>query len=212
MLRVPGGKSLLPRPIAASDLGGGVLTFLYQVVGRGTSELAALRPGESLELNGPLGNGFPIKNLTGNIALISGGAGIAPMLLTARELRAKGCEIHAFCGFRDEAFMVDKLREHCSGVSVTTESGKSGTRGLITEIFDPKGYSAVLCCAPDPMAKIVTERCAGANVPVYISLEAKMACGIGACLVCTCSMKNGAMKRVCTDGPVFPGGEVAFDA
>ena len=93
-----------------------------------------------------------------------------------------------------------------------TESGKAGTKGLATDIFTPGTYDAALCCAPVPMTKIIVKKCMEANVPVYISEEAKMACGIGACLVCTCAMKDGKNRRVCTDGPVFSGGEVNFDA
>ncbi|MCL2056965.1 MAG: dihydroorotate dehydrogenase electron transfer subunit [Oscillospiraceae bacterium] len=212
MLRAPEAKSLLPRPLAVCDLESGALTFVYQAVGRGTGELAAMRAGDILQLNGPLGNGFPTCDLHGYIALVSGGVGIAPMLYTAKKLTEKGCAVHAYCGFKDDAFLADKLGEYCKRVSIATESGKAGTKGLATEIFSPQGFGAVLCCAPEAMAKIIAGQCISANIPSYISMEAKMACGIGACLVCACAMKSGGFLRCCKDGPVFRGGEVDFDA
>jgi dihydroorotate dehydrogenase electron transfer subunit len=212
MLKSPSGASLLPRPISVCDIDGGNLIFLYQVVGRGTGELSALRAGDSIALTGPLGNGFPVGNIPDKIALVGGGIGIAPMLLTARVLKKAGVHVTVLAGFRDKPFLAGDLAEASDRFEVATESGFAGTKGFVTAILDSKAYGAVYCCGPEPMMKAVVNLCIDAETPVYVSLENKMACGIGACLVCTCADKEGHNRRTCKDGPVFRGEEINFDA
>lgn len=212
MLKSPASATLLPRAISVCDVQNGILTFLYQVVGKGTRELSALKAGDSIQLTGPLGNGFPVKELSGKIALVGGGIGVAPMVLTARKLRERGVDVDCLCGFRDEGFYTTELESAAGNCSVATESGCTGTKGFVTAILDPKAYDAVLCCGPEPMMKAVVTQCKEAGVPVYVSMENKMACGIGACLVCTCADKNGKNLRTCKDGPVFRGEDINFDA
>ncbi|GHU82060.1 dihydroorotate dehydrogenase B (NAD(+)), electron transfer subunit [Clostridia bacterium] len=222
MLKAGTAATLLPRPISVCDHAGGVLTFLYQAVGRGTAELAAMKPGDSLTLTGPLGNGFEVPGSaapealiipqTGNIALVGGGIGIAPMLLTAKRLKDKGAHVTAICGYRDETFLTAELESAADALLIATESGGTGAKGFVTAILEPEKYDAVFCCGPEPMMKAVVKLCAEKGTPVYLSLENKMACGIGACLVCTCALKTGQNRRVCKDGPVFRGEDVDFDA
>lgn len=211
MLRTGNAATLLPRPISVCDHRDGVLTFLYQVVGRGTGELSAMQPGDSLTLTGPLGNGFPLEKLCGSIALVGGGIGVAPLLYTARQLRELGCKVASLVGYRDEIFLTEELETASDSLKIATETGIHGKRGYVTSLLKPEEYSAVLCCGPEPMMRAVTQLCQIAGTPVYVSMETKMACGVGGCLVCTCTDKNGRNHRACTEGPVFRGEEIDFD-
>lgn len=195
----------LSRPISICDISNGMMTFLYEVMGKGTHIISNLKKGDTLELLGPLGNGFDF-DLKGNIAIISGGIGIAPMIYLIKELQAN---IDFYCGFRNEVYYIDKLKKYVSNVYISTENGSVGHKGFVTELFIPEKYDAVLTCGPIPMMKAVAEICED-KVPVYISMENRMACGVGACLGCTIETTSG-MKRVCKDGPVFTGEEVFFN-
>lgn len=212
MLRRPDAPVLLPRAVGVCDWEAGVLRFLYQVVGPGTAHLAALRPEDRLCMTGPLGNGFPLESLSGTVALAGGGIGAAPMLYTARLLRARGVKTRCALGYRDEAFLADELADFVDEVQIATESGARGHKGFVTDVLDAAGCDAVLACGPTPMLRAVVRRCAEAGTPVYVSLENKMACGLGACLVCTCTDKDGKNHRTCKDGPVFRGEAIDFDA
>lgn len=210
MLRSPDSRVLLPRAISVCDWRDGVLTFLYQVVGEGTRGLSRLTPGSLLGMTGPVGNGFP-RAFSGRVALVGGGIGIAPLLYLARCLREERVSCDAYLGFRDEPFYVDCFEPLADKVSIATETGQAGAKGFVTGLLEPAGYEAVLCCGPTPMMRAVTSLCVEAGTPVYVSLENRMACGIGACLVCTCGGKDGTYRRVCKDGPVFRGEAVDFD-
>ncbi len=208
MLRGWGIEPILPRPISINDYKKGVISFLYMVVGSGTEHLKNLKENDKIELLGPLGNGFPIEKLTGKVAVVAGGIGIAPFLHTAKQLNAE--KIDVYCGFRDNIYGIDELKTIVSEVIVATDSGKEGHKGLVIDLFDPKKYDAVLTCGPEIMMKKVAKMCEKANVDCYVSMENHMACGIGACLVCTCKTKNGN-KRACKEGPVFLSRDVIFD-
>ncbi len=195
----------LPRPISIANLSNNIITFLYEVRGKGTHIISKLNQGDKLELLGPLGNGFDL-NIKGKIALISGGIGIAPMIYLAKELED---DIDFYCGFRNEVYYIDIIKEDVDNLFISTEDGSLGHKGFITELFDPKKYDVVLTCGPTPMMKKVWEMCKDI-VPVYASMENRMACGVGACLGCTIETTKG-MERVCKDGPVFSCKEVLFD-
>ncbi|MDR2908303.1 MAG: dihydroorotate dehydrogenase electron transfer subunit [Oscillospiraceae bacterium] len=212
MLRPEHGAMLLGRAISLCDRQGEILTFLYKIVGKGTAELSRLREGDPLRLTGPLGNGFPLEDISGKIALIGGGVGVAPMVYTARALRERGNTADAFLGYPDSPYLHETMKTLCDKVTVATESGVCGAKGYVTDIFDPEKYAAVLCCGPLAMMRAVAEKCKAAGTPVWLSLENRMACGVGACLVCTCKGKSGGNLRVCADGPVFRGEEISLDA
>lgn len=212
MLRREKSAVLLPRAISLCDKTDDTLVFLIQNVGPGTDELCALRPGERLRVTGPLGNGFPIDGISGNTALVGGGIGAAPMLLLAKKLRKNGVAADCFLGFRDEAFLQNDIAPYVNSLRVSTESGRFGLKGLVTELFSPGDYDTVLCCGPVPMMKAVTALCKKSGTPVYVSVENKMACGVGGCLVCACALKSGGYARACKDGPVFSGEDIDFDA
>lgn len=202
MVRCWKKEPLLNRPISINKIDEGKISFLYQIAGEGTKLLSRLKEGDEIELMGPLGNGFDVDKIKGKVAIVAGGIGIAPMLYTAREL--KDCEIDLYAGFREETYGLDEFEQYVRKIQVSTESGKEGYKGFVTEIFQAKYYDVVLCCGPEIMMHKMIKACNEENVVSYVSMEKHMACGIGACLVCTCKTKNGN-KRTCKDGPVFLG-------
>lgn len=209
MLKCSSEGALLPRPISIYDIDENSITFLYNVVGKGTKALSKLAEGDRVELHGPLGNGFNVGSLSGKVAIVTGGIGIAPMLYTAKSI--KDCAIDLYSGFRSSVYEVENFKEYVNKIVISTESGETGSKGYITNVFKPEDYDVVLCCGPEVMMNRVILMCREKKVPVYVSMEKHMACGVGACLVCTCKTKYGN-KRTCKDGPVFLGEEVLLDA
>jgi dihydroorotate dehydrogenase electron transfer subunit len=197
---------LLSRPISLHtfDAENAELTFLYEVKGIGTQKLAQLKKDDTVQLTGPMGTGFPLKKGE-TVALVGGGIGTAPLLALANALRDAGVEADFYAGFRDEPYRLAPFVAVCRAVHVATDSGNYGHKGLVTELLRPAKYDAVYTCGPEPMMEAVARMCIAQNVPVYVSKEAKMACGLGACLGCTCKTKSGAPASVCKDGPVFDG-------
>ncbi|WP_411168138.1 dihydroorotate dehydrogenase electron transfer subunit [Clostridium sp. MB05] len=200
------GQTLLPRPISVCEKNEGTITFLYAVVGNGTREYISLERGDYINLIGPLGNGFNIEESLGKVALVSGGIGTAPMLELAKKLREKNkdSKIDLYAGFRDDIYLIDEIKAYVNEAYVSTNTGKYGHKGFITDILKAEEYDTVLCCGPEIMMKKVVDMCKEKGVKVYVSMEKHMACGVGACLVCTCKTKDGH-KRTCKDGPVFDG-------
>lgn len=209
MLKVPNSVVLLPRAISIFDVDDERISFLYQVVGKGTEEFTTLREGEEIQLTGPLGNGFDINQIGKKVAIVTGGIGVAPMINVAKNLVAESVDFYA--GFRDEVYGVKDAKPYVDNIYLTTEDGSRGHKGYITEILKPENYDVVFCCGPEVMMFAVAKLCKERSTKVYISMENKMACGIGACLVCTCKTKGGN-KRTCKEGPVFDGEEFDLDA
>lgn len=205
MFKVNGG-TFLPRPISICSKDGDTLTFLYAVVGNGTKEFTKLRESDEISLTGPLGNGFDVHKKYGKVALVSGGIGTAPMFELAKRLRLNNLneKIDLYSGFRNEIYLVDDFKPYVNEIKISTNTGKYGHEGFVTDLLNVEDYDTVLCCGPEIMMKKVIEICKEKNVPVYVSMEKHMACGVGACLVCTCKTKDGN-KRTCKDGPVFDG-------
>lgn len=203
------GATLLPRPISVCEKEDGKVTFVYSVVGKGTAEFSKLTAGEEIEITGPLGNGFNMEEDYGKVALVSGGIGTAPMVELAKRLREKNpnMDMDFYAGFRDEIYLIDELCKFTNEGYVSTNTGKYGHQGFITDLLQVEKYNTVLCCGPEVMMKKVVEMCKAKHVKVYVSMEKHMACGVGACLVCTCKTKDGN-KRTCKDGPVFDGSYV----
>lgn len=202
MLRAWKNGPLLSRPISIHNLYEDKIEFMYQVVGEGTEALSKLNSGDELEITGPLGNGFDTDKINGRIAVVAGGIGTAPMCYLIKKL--KGKDIVAYYGFRDNVYDLEEITDIVKEVNITTEDGSVGYKGYITDIFKPELYDMVLCCGPEIMMNKVIGMCKEKNVSIYVTLEKHMACGIGACLVCTCKTKSGN-KRACKDGPVFNG-------
>ena len=199
------GQTLLPRPISICEKEGNKITFLYAVVGKGTEEFSKLSSGDSIALTGPLGNGFNLDNL-GKVALVCGGIGTAPMVEVAKKIRENNKDqiIDVYAGFRDNIYLKEELDKYANKVEISTNTGKYGHKGFVTEIFKPEEYDTVLCCGPEVMMKAVINMCKEKDTKIFVSMEKHMACGVGACLVCTCKTKDG-FKRTCKDGPVFDG-------
>ena len=200
------GQTLLPRPISICEKEDNKITFLYAVVGKGTEEFSKLNEGDYINLTGPLGNGFDLSKDLGKVAVVTGGIGTAPMVEVSKKLREKNKDaiIDVYAGFRDEIYLKEELSKYANSVNITTNTGKHGHKGFVTDILKPEEYDTVLCCGPEIMMKRVIEMCKEKNVKIYVSMEKHMACGVGACLVCTCKTKDGN-KRTCKDGPVFDG-------
>lgn len=206
---------LLPRPISLCqvDKEKGQLRIVYRVVGAGTSQFSAYQAGDDIEIMGPLGNGFPLEQAAGKkVFLIGGGIGIPPMLELARQL---DCEKQAVLGYRDVLFLNDEF-EKFSDVYVATEDGSAGTKGNVLDAIRENGLKAdvIFACGPTPMLRALKAYAEEHEIECWLSLEEKMACGIGACLACVCQSKevdehsHVHNKRICKDGPVFLAQEV----
>ena len=203
MLRIPGALDpLLGRPISIfeSNAETGETTFVYQTPGRGTALLAALLPGQSVEAQGPYGNGFTL--LPGHAVVLGGGIGTAPLHQLVKELRAADPmrRIDVFLGFRESAYCVSSFEQ--SATSVTVNIG-----GIVTDAIDFAQGATYYACGPAPMLRAAAAAADAAHARLFVSLEKHMACGVGACLGCTCDT-TGGRKRVCKDGPVFDYTEV----
>lgn len=210
-----GEAPFLSRPISVHcwDAEKRTISFLYQVIGEGTRKLAALRAGGTMQLTGPMGNGFNVPEIAASykkIAVVGGGIGTAPMFQLARELAAAGVKPDVFFGFRDEPYRMEQYKSIANIVKVSTDTGRVGFHGFVTQLYDPADYDIVLVCGPAVMMRNAARLCAAKGTPCLVSLEKKMACGIGACLGCTCEEKGGGGKSICKDGPVFNAGEVCF--
>nr|WP_207740762.1 dihydroorotate dehydrogenase electron transfer subunit [Alkalibacter mobilis] len=195
---------LLSRPISIFDSDGKTTKFLYRVVGEGTDLLSKLKPGDEVQLQGPYGNGFP--EIKGNrIALVGGGIGTAPLYLAAKEIKRKNPEkeLVLYLGFENSSHAQELFED-------IEADARFKIGGYITDIIDFKSHDAVLTCGPEAMMKAVFHEAKDICGEIYVSMEKRMACGVGACLGCTCETKAGN-RRTCKDGPVFEGSEVFFE-
>ena len=216
-----GHSRLLRRPISVCSCQAGEgdapdrLTVVFEVRGEGTAWLAGRREGQSLDVMGLLGNGFPMKR-EGRYLLVGGGIGVPPMLGCAQYAPGR-CT--AILGFRsgDRVMLEEQFRSVCSQVQVATDDGSYGFHGYVDalvrrELEGDRGYDAVLACGPRPMLRNVARAAEDFGVRCLVSMEERMGCGVGACLVCACDMADGSRKHVCKDGPVFDAREVDWDA
>jgi dihydroorotate dehydrogenase electron transfer subunit len=184
------------------------------VVGKGTEEFSRLDEGDEIEILGPLGNGFPKKG--GKVMLIGGGIGIPPMLQLACELDEMEGETKVVLGYQDEVFL-DEEFDYFGDLYLATETGRAGTiKGNVMDVIRQEGLQAdiIYACGPAPMLSAIKSYAAEKNIECWLSLEEKMACGIGACLSCVCKTKEISPetgvhnKRICKEGPVFLAQEV----
>lgn len=205
---------MLPRPISICEIDreSGRLRLVYRVVGQGTEEFSHLSAGEKLEILGPLGNGFAPVEGKKKAFLMGGGIGIPPMVQLAKEL---DCEVQVIAGYRDELFLTEELKAN-GALYIATEDGSAGTKGNVMDAIRENGLTAdiIYACGPKPMLRAIKAYAEEHQIMCYISMEERMACGIGACLACVCQSKDVDEhthvhnKRICKDGPVFLSTEV----
>jgi dihydroorotate dehydrogenase electron transfer subunit len=210
-----GPDVLLRRPLsfhnANSDTG--EVAFLYGVVGRGTRWLSQLKPGDTVDILGPLGNGFTIKPDLKNILIIAGGMGVAPLCFLARQAQDGGRSVTLLLGAASAANLCPaELLPAAATCQTATEDGSAGVKGLITDCLPQYIDKAdqVFACGPLPMYRTLAKELSLQGKPVQVSLEVRMACGLGVCYGCSIKTRGG-MKKVCRDGPVFSMQEVAWE-
>ena len=204
MLRPEGDGLFLGRPISVMDWDNGVWTFLYKVVGKGTLAMSGLKAGDDIGMFGPMGNGFsqvmPLSRIR-RAVLIGGGMGIAPMYGLAKALRSTGAHVKIHLGFTDEPI----LRKEFADVS---DELVINVGGYVTDDVKFEPGPVYFACGPEPMMKAAAVRAREGGAEMVVSLESRMACGMGACLGCTIDTVKGS-KRVCKDGPCFRYEEVS---
>lgn len=211
--------NLLPRPISICEVDREemALRIVYRIAGKGTAEFAAWQPEQEVLLLGVLGNGFPVEEGKGRkVVLMGGGIGIPPMLQLAKELSALGEDVTIIPGYRDSQLFLKEDLEKYGKVYVATEDGSAGTRGNVLTVMEEKQIKAdvIMACGPMPMLRAIKAYAKEHQIAAYISLEERMACGVGACLGCVCKTTHKDMHsyvnnaRICTDGPVFDAKEV----
>ena len=211
MVRVgEGDAQVLRRPfgVAEADLGKGTISFIYKVVGEGTSRLTRLKRGESVNILGPLGNGFSLD--FARPLLVGGGLGLAPLLYYAA--CKEGAD--AVMGGRTaaEMFWTTLFKPFVKNTFVATDDGTMGEKGFAVDLLPPLletgNYDGILAVGPLPLMEKTAKLAEKFGVPCQVSLENRMGCGLGACLSCAVKLADGRQKKVCADGPVFWGKEV----
>ena len=206
---------LLPRPISLCEIDRekDALRIVYRIAGDGTREFSRLRAGDTIDILGPLGNGFPLEEAKGKrVMLMGGGIGIPPMLETAKAIQGEKIIVS---GYRDELFLTEELNA-AGRLYLATEDGSAGTKGNVLDAVKANRLEAdlIFACGPTPMLRAIKAYALDKGIPCWVSMEEKMACGIGACLACVCKStevdghSQVHNKRICKDGPVFLSTEV----
>ncbi|MBS6705108.1 MAG: dihydroorotate dehydrogenase electron transfer subunit [Lachnospiraceae bacterium] len=206
---------LLPRPISLCEIDRekDALRIVYRIAGDGTREFSRLRAGDTIDILGPLGNGFPLEEAKGKrVMLMGGGIGIPPMLETAKAVQGEKIIVS---GYRDELFLTEELNA-AGQLYLATEDGSAGTKGNVLDAVKANRLEAdlIFACGPTPMLRAIKAYALDKGIPCWVSMEEKMACGIGACLACVCKStevdghSQVHNKRICKDGPVFLSTEV----
>ena len=206
MLKTTDNAFLLPRPISVNDVNENLVSFLYRIEGEGTKKISNLCKDEELQIFGPLGNGFELENLKGKTAVIGGGIGIAPLLYLCKML---GKNADVYLGYKDveNMYIFDEFKTFTDRCIIVTEDGSFGEKGFVTDYVDYDNYDSIVTCGPEIMMNKIANICRDKNIKCYLSLERRMACGMGACLGCTVETKTGN-KRACKEGPVFDSEEL----
>ena len=216
-----GDANLLRRPIsvatAAWDEPEDLVSLIFEVRGDGTRWLSRRRVGDHLDVLGPLGKTFDVSE-EGHYLLVGGGIGVPPLIMCGEWLRWPRTAVLGFrTGAKAFPAITSRFQDHCEQTYICTDDGTLGRHGFVdAQVRDilerDRSYTAVLACGPKPMLKSVAKVSAEFGVPCQVSMEERMGCGVGACLVCSCGMKDGSVRHVCKDGPVFNAEEVDWDA
>lgn len=215
-----GLSPLLRRPVSICDVDRYNKSFdiVFQVRGAGTAYLSKMKPGSLADIIAPLGRAFEISNNDKKIAVLGGGIGVFPLLFLLKETAAS--EKTAFLGFRNKQSIVmfEEFNKASDNIRISTDDGSEGYHGLITDLLEAalkeNRYDVIYTCGPMPMMKKAVEAANRHEIKCQVSLEQRMGCGIGACLVCACKTRLGdewEYSHVCKDGPVFWSDEVVFE-
>jgi dihydroorotate dehydrogenase electron transfer subunit len=218
-LRVDTGTdTILRRPFSVHRVERERIEILYQVLGRGTLRMAEKQAGDaSMDLVGPLGRGWAMPEGTAHALIVSGGLGAAPLGMLAERLAARGVAVSVAMGApsRDRLVSRELFESTARRVELATDDGSVGERGFVTgpaaRLLGEERFDIVYTCGPEAMQRAIASLALAAAVPCQVSLERLMACGVGACLSCVVSTRDG-LKRACVDGPVFDAEEVVWDA
>lgn len=214
-----GEGSLLRRPISICNVDQDDMTIVFQVKGDGTLWLSKRREGDMLDVLGTLGHGFQMDRLGDRPVLIGGGIGVPPMLTTMRAAKENGARPEAILGFRNRNMVILEDAFRALGEThICTDDGSYGVPGFVTDILQMRvhDFTSVCACGPKPMLKAIAQITQQKNIPCQVSMEERMGCGIGACLVCACELKlqdgqeGVRYGHVCKDGPVFDSREVVW--
>lgn len=212
-----GEANLLRRPISICQAHDGLLKIVFVVKGDGTRWLSQRCAGDVLDIVGPAGHGFDMTKLGHRPVFIGGGIGVPPMLQTMQAAKAGGAEPTAILGFRNkDAVILEDDFKAVGNTYVATDDGSYGIHGFVSDVLKEhiSEYTAVCCCGPKPMLRALAAIAEESDIPCQVSMEERMGCGIGACLVCVCSLKDedGDTRygHVCKDGPVFDAKEVQW--
>lgn len=208
---------LLPRPISICEIdkNQGALHLVYRVVGKGTDEFSHYQVGEQIKLVGPLGNGFSLEGE--RPVVIGGGIGVPPMLQLSKELHNKlNVEPTIILGYRNRDLFLKESFDYHGNVHIATDDGSVGVHGTVVDLMEKQNITGdvIYACGPKPMLAAVKAYAEKNDIKCYVSMEERMACGIGACLGCVCKTKNEDEHskvhnaRICKDGPVFLAEEV----
>ena len=207
-----GGTTFLRRPfgIVDADTATGMVTIIYRIVGKGTAEMQAMKAGDVISAEGPLGKGT-FSTAPGKVLLVGGGVGLAPLIFLAKRLDKPVVLVGGKTAA--ETFWTKFFEPYAAQIYVTTDDGTAGMKGFavqaMPQIFADHTIDRVSTCGPTMMMKTIAEASAAAGVACEVSMEKRMACGIGVCLGCTFEGKqSGKRRKVCADGPVFPAKEV----
>lgn len=212
------GEKILRRPISICEVQGENLRIVFEVRGEGTAWLTQCKAGEALDILGPAGNGFPVSAFQGKKTLvIGGGIGVPPLLETAKAFKGKADAILGYRN-RDAVILEQDFNAVCEHVTVTTDNGSYREKGFVTDVLQKRvlqtHYDVIFTCGPTVMMQNVAEFAREKGIACYVSLEERMGCGVGACLVCACKIarENGEAQylHVCKDGPAFDAKEVCF--
>lgn len=210
-----GEGTFLRRPISICDVEGENVRFIFEVKGKGTQDLARKSVGEFIDIMGPLGHGFELRGQDRHPVIIGGGIGIFPLYHLAKQMQAE-----VFLGFRDQSRVVmeEEFKQASRHLTVATDDGSYGYAGYAAEAMeqylDKNPCDIIYSCGPTPMLRVVKRIAEQRKIDCQLSLEQRMGCGIGACLVCTCETNQEGTdryKRVCKNGPVFWASEVTLN-
>jgi dihydroorotate dehydrogenase electron transfer subunit len=214
---------LLRRPFGISGIDpvNGLVRLTYQLAGRGTLQMSRWQKGDTVNLIGALGNGFTWSPKTKHVYIAGGGMGIAPLLPLAQALCRQQIKVTAFLGARKAELLFGYQELDACGCQlyITTEDGSMGQKGFVTQALEQELNNSdcdlLFACGPTPFLKAVQALRKKFNVQTQLSLEERMACGVGACMGCVVPIKDAAGQlknaRICCDGPVFNAEEVIFN-